>query len=287
MSASAAAAPTRSVGLFSTLVLTALIGILLLSINLFGLSQSVRKPGLEETSPEKLRFVPEQVWSYRQSMAAIDDLAGAEARYELAERANRVVHQSLVHIDWERVDPNEFRQLIPIWENYFLWAVGRFSSLPQFERYHYADYRRSILRGIGICGDASIALSSIMDRYLIPNRIVSFDGHVIVEFQTDAGEWLLMDPDFGVALGTSLDRLEQNEDRVKARYLNAGYSEREVEYLFEAYRSDPVIFEDTFSFMTLRYLFEEMTYLLKWPIPIALILVPVLWMVRSRRQRNS
>ncbi|GGY80148.1 hypothetical protein GCM10007071_29340 [Marinobacter zhanjiangensis] len=260
-----------------------IIGIILLSINLYGLTQHIRKPGLGVSDHEQLRFIPDEVWSYQESMTAIDQLGRIDDRNQLAETANNVVNQSLVHVDWKRVDPQEYRQLVPIWENYFLWAIGQFSGLPQFERYHYADYRRNIRRGIGICGDASTILSSVMDRYDVPNRIISFRGHVIVEYQDESGDHYLMDPDFGVSLDTSLKGLLRDPESFKHRYLSAGYSEGEIDYLFEAYAKGYSIFEDTYHFMTLRYWFEEVSYLAKWLMPILMIVLSGIYLLWPRR----
>jgi hypothetical protein len=268
------------------LLVSLLIGSMLLGANIFGLTQSLRKPGLGVTDHEQLRFIPEVVWSYSKSLDEIESLQRLDSREEIAEQANTIINRSLVHIDWERVDSIEYRQLVPFWENYFLWAIGRFTDLPQFNRYHYADYRRSLQRGIGICGDASTALSSVMDRFNVPNEIISFKGHVIVEYEAENGVRALLDPDFGVSLGTSLQNLERNNAKVRERYLAAGYSEREINYLFEAYDRDYVIFDDTYHFMTQRYLFEKASYFLKWLLPFVLIFVPIFWAYRIRSRGN-
>lgn len=256
-------------------VLSLIIGLILMSINLYGVTQPIRKPGLGVSDHDQLRFVPDKVWSYQESMEAIDGLATIDDRNQLAEKANEVVNRSLIHVDWKRVDPHEYRQLVPIWENYFLWAIGQFSGLPQFERYHYADYRRNIRRGIGICGDASTILSSVMDRYDIPNQIITFRGHVIVEYHDEGGDRYLMDPDFGVALDTSLEGLLQEPGSFKQVYLDAGYSAAETDYLFEAYAKSHSIYEDTYHFMTQRYIFERASYAIKWWLPGFLIVFPL------------
>lgn len=268
----------------AALLVSLLTGSILLGANIFGLTQSLRKPGLGVTDRDQLRFIPEEVWSYSKSLEEIEELEYLDGREELAEHANMIINRSLIHVDWERVDPREYRQLVPFWENYFLWAIGRFTDLPQFNRYHYADYRRSIKRGIGICGDASMALSSVLDRFNVPNEIVSFDGHVIVEYETEDGTRALMDPDFGVSLGTSLLNLERDTEQVRGRYLAAGYNEREVAYLFEAYDQKYVVFDDTYHFMTQRYLFEKVSYFLKWLLPVVLILFPIICVYRIRRR---
>lgn len=264
------------------------LGIAVMAVNLYGLTQPIRKPGLGVTDQDKLRFVPDEVWTYEQSMAAIESLNPELGTSSLVSQANTVVNKSLVHVDWPIVDPKEYRQLVPIWENYFLWAIGKFSGLPQFERYHYANYKRNIQRGIGICGDASTVLSSILDNHNIENRIVSFQGHVIVEYEDDSGARYLVDPDFGVELNGNLDRLIQTPDDFRSPYLDAGYSPGEVEYLFESYRTSYAIFDDTYHFMTKRYLFEEASYIAKWLLPLFMIAVCGLYLVwhRSRARRS-
>lgn len=264
-------------------IFSLIIGILLMALNVYGLTQPIRKPGLGVTDQEQLRFIPDQVWSYEQSMAAIMSLDPSASARELVGDANTVVNQSLVHVDWPEVDPQEYRQRVPLWENYFLWAIGTFSGLPQFERYHYANYKRNIRRGIGICGDASTVLSSILDNHGIENRIVSFHGHVIVEYEDEKGNRYLADPDFGVELEGNLEQLVRDPDRFRKHYADAGYPPDEVDYLFKAYESRFAIFDDTYHFMTKRYIFEEVSYVMKWLLPVVLLAFAGVYFLRRRR----
>lgn len=260
------------------------VGLILLLINVYGLTQPIRKPGLGVTDQDQLRFIPEEVWSYEKSLTAIAQLSEGKSVRDLVGEANRIVNKSLIHIEWIDVDPHEYRQLVPIWENYFLWAIGTYSGLPQFERYHYANYERNIRRGIGICGDASTVLSSILDNYRINNRIISFNGHVIVEYQDELGKRYLADPDFGVEMEGNLEQLVRHPDRFRKYYSKAGYPPNEVNYLFAAYQTRFAIYDDTFHFMTKRYIFEEVSYVIKWLLPIILLLlsgVCVWWSKRA------
>ena len=268
---------------FALAVLSLILGISLLSINLYGLTQSIRKPGLGVNDHDQLRFIPEEVWSYEKSMDAIGNLSTVKPGDDLAEQANRIVNQSLVHVEWNRVDALEYRQLVPIWENYFLYLLGRYSELPQFTRYHYADYQRNIRRGIGICGDASTILSSVLDQHDVSNQIIAFRGHVLVEYTGTDGQDYLMDPDFGVSLGVDLESLVGDPQIVRSRYIDAGYSSREVDSLFESYATKYNIFDDTYQFMKQRYLFERFSYVMKWLLPIMLIVASVLRLNKSRR----
>ena len=264
-----------------------ILGIVIMAINLYGLSQSIRKLELGINDHDQLVFVPKDVWSFSKSMDAIENLSVIKQDDMLVEEANRITNQSLVHIDWNRVDPMEYRQLVPVWENYFLYMIGRYSELPQFMRYHYADYQRNIRRGIGICGDASTVLSSILDRNNISNRIVAFKGHVIVEYTGVDGQVRLMDPDFGVSLGVSLKDLIEKPQMVRSRYVEAGYSKNEIDDLFKAYGTKYNIFDDTYQFMRIRYLFEYFSYVMKWLLPVMLITLSVFCFNKYRRTSRN
>lgn len=48
-----------------------IVGLVLMGLNLYGLTQPIRKPGLGVTDVDQLRFVPDEVWSYEESMEAI------------------------------------------------------------------------------------------------------------------------------------------------------------------------------------------------------------------------
>lgn len=261
-----------------------LIGAILMSINLYGLSQSIRKPGLADTDPELLRFVPEETWSYERSMEEIDALASIGDKDVLASKANDIVNISIIHPQWTWVDRVEYRQLIPIWENYYLWFLGIVTDMPQIQRYHYANYKRNIKRGIGVCGDFATVYSSILDRYDIENRLASFsDGHVVVEYETEDGRSLVMDPDFGVELGMSLKEISDNPESVRQPYTEKGYSTREINTLVRIYGSGFYIFEDTYNFMAKRYIFEEVSYVMKWVAPLILLLIGFYYFFRTSR----
>lgn len=267
-------------------ILAVVFGIVLMSINLYGLTQPIRKPGLGVTDHDLLRFVPEELWSYERSMEEIDALASIDNKDVLASKANEIVNISIIHPQWTWVDRVEYRQLIPIWENYYLWFLGVVTDMPQIQRYHYANYKRNIKRGIGVCGDAATVYSSILDRYGIENRLASFsDGHVVVEYESDDGQSFVMDPDFGVELGMSLEQIGKSPESIRPMYAEQGYSVREIDTLVRIYSSGFFIFDDTYSFMAKRYIFEEVSYIMKWVAPLFLIFMGGFYLSRRRRLR--
>jgi len=257
-------------------------GLLLLSINIYGLFADTRKENLDQVDPKLLRFINDNYMSYSDSIEKLKTI-DHENHTVYVQQANKLVQQSLTHIKWNKVDPKEFRQLVPIWENYLLHFAGIFFDQPQIKRYHFVDYKRSLQRGIGICGDASMVLSQILDKKGIDNQIVSYQGHVITQAILDNDKKILLDPDFGVELKMSLEELSADPSSAYSYYLNAGYSEKEARSLIRIYSGKHTLYDDVYALMPKRYVFEHLSYVLKWLIPICMLLVSLI-MLRSHNK---
>lgn len=249
----------------------------LLALNVFGLTSSIRMEGLDTVDSSLVRFRNDGYMSYRQSIKQLDSIAEL-ATTAYAIDATKIVRNSLTHVRWKSVDAREFRQLIPAWENYFLFLVGSFSGLPQFERYHFVDLNRSLERGIGICGDASMVMSQLLDRKNIKNEIVSFDGHVINQATLDNGKQILLDADFGVVMDFDLETLIRDPDKAASFYENEGFREWEVRALLRIYRTPHATFDNVYAFMPKRYIFEYSTYVLKWLLPLGMLIAAVFFL---------
>lgn len=262
-----------------------ILGLLLLSINFYGLFTDIRIKNLDQVDPELLRFNNNNYISYSSSIKKLKAIEH-EDPFNYALKANKLVQQSLTHVEWKKVDAIEFRQLIPIWENYLLYFIGTFSNLPQYERYHFVDYNRSLERGLGICGDASMVLSQILDKKGIENQIVSYQGHVITQARFD-NNIILLDPDFGVELNMSLDELAATPSNAYSYYRNAGYSKREAQALVRIYGTKHTVFDNVYSFMPKRYLLEYLSYVLKWLIPVIFLLVSLFILRRVKKDTRS
>lgn len=260
-------------------ILLFIIGSGLLAVNFYGLSQSIRSEGLE-TSPS--RFENDFSLSYEESLMAIKKRDN-ETEKEFLKRLTFVISQSLLHIHWDKEkDTSKFNQHIPIWENYFLYFMGVFTDIPEYKKYHYADYKRSLKRGIGICGDASMVMSGILDENNIENKILAYKGHVVVKAISSDGEEQVYDPDFGVTIGVSPQELKNNKTLVLDEYQSLGYSKEEAMALYRSYSLGHSEWDNVKHFITKKYYFEQFAYALKWPFPLLLIVIGI-WLKRKNR----
>lgn len=248
-----------------------LIACTLLSINFFGLFQSIEPKNFIESD---LRFIKNEKLSYLETLNILNKKID-ENDIEFSIRINKVIFDRMSHIKWNELeDVDKYNQRIPIWENYILYGMSLFTNIPEYKKYHFADYERSLKRGIGVCGDHSMILSQILDKNGISNKIITIPGHVVVLAEIQKNNYIF-DPDFGVYIDIkSNDFKSLDLEKISKVYIDAGFNVSDVDYLIQGYGS--VNFESwygTSHFITKKYYFEYISYFLKWFIPLFLIII--------------
>lgn len=268
----------RNVGL--TVLL--LISIILLGINIYGEFQSLTPDGVLNTD---LRFRQDKTLTFKESLTAIERERN-ESDADYVRRLNDVVAKSLAHIHWnENNDIDLYYQRVPIWENYILYIMSLVTNMPEYSKYHFGDYERSLERGIGICGDASMIMSQILEKEGIESQIVSFPGHVILEAKLGNGEKVLSDADFGVILPYSVEELNEAPYLAIDHYKNKGFSDREVGGLVRSYGLENEKWDGVKHFITKKYYFEYFAYFIKWAFPLAMLLM--VWMIYKNLKKEK
>ena len=250
------------------------IGIGLLTINVYGLTQTMR-PAVFFT--DELRFgardISLSLEEYQQAVIKQEN----ESDIEYAKRLTQVIADGTAHIHWERYDPVKFHQRVPIWENWILYAMGLFSGIPEFERYHFVTPSKSIERGIGICGDASMLMTSLLEDNGIEASIVTVPGHVLVSAEIE-GKTKVYDPDFGVILPYSAAELINNAQAASQLYVDAGYNLYDRRFFNKAFAQAHTMWEGPEHFITTKYYFEKISYWAIWLIPLSSLLFG--WLLR-------
>lgn len=257
-----------------------IIGSGLLLINIYGLFQSIRPAYIED---HELRFPNDQPISYDLALNLLSPKP-QESKLAFAKRATQVVAQSLAHIHWEKYEPEKFNQLIPIWENYFLYFMGKFSGIPEYKKYHFANYKRSLKRGIGLCGDASMTLSQILDKHSIDNTILTYPGHVLVSTNIDNNN-LILDADFGVIIPLSIQDANEQYQYAASLYADAGYTENDRKFFEQLFKSNFQQWNGVSHFITKKYYFEKISYWLKWFFPLLCLALAIYLTMKNTQQK--
>lgn len=256
----------------TSLVTCFLIGITLTCINIYGLFQEIQP---QTYLDDELRFGKDDIsLTYKEAVKQIQR-NNDESIKKYANRVNNVIAKRLAHIHWLRYNNTRFNQLVPIWENYFLYFMGKVSGIPEYKRYHFTNYKRSLNRGIGICGDASMVMSQVLDKEGISNSIVAFQDHVVTSVNFTNEESQVYDPDFGVIIPYSINEIQKDPSIISEYYQKQGYSEEEINVLKDTYGKNKAYFNGVSHFVTNKYYFEKISYFLKWPLPIFLIFLSI------------
>ena len=256
-----------------------LVGLTLLGLNLYGLTKSLRPEGL---NPEVLRFRQNDLTLSKNAFFSSSVRLKSESDYNYAKRLTHVIASGMAHVHWERFDPSVYNQMIPVWENFILYLMGKFSGIPEFERYHFTIPEKSMERGVGLCGDASMLLSELLTREKIKNKIVTVPGHVMVEALLDGNE-ILLDPDFGLVLTHNVATYVNNADLLEAEYNQNGFVGNGEDVVRNGMKTGEVIYwNGAKHFVQKKYYFERVSYILIWLLPILMCTIPLFICFRRR-----
>lgn len=245
------------------------ISMTLISLNIYGLTQTM---DLGNLKAENLRFKDADVTLPKKMMRSGLLRLSNESEQDYAKRATRVIASGMAHIHWELYAPSRFHQTVPIWENYILYAMGKWSGIPEFERYHFSSSEKSIERGIGICGDASILLSQILNENGIKNHILTVPGHVMVEAHFSE-ESLLLDPDFGVAFEKGVAYYHENIEQLQKFYNAAGFVDNGEDVVVNGLKQRYRYWDGVSHFITKKYYFEKFSYIAIWVLPLIVLIL--------------
>ncbi|HMN95813.1 MAG TPA: hypothetical protein PKC43_11980 [Phycisphaerales bacterium] len=197
----------------------------------------------------------------------------------LAERMTHLVADSVAHV-WIPGKAERLRLHVPASENWLIWLGGEVS--PSFRNYRFADPRKAIERGVGMCGQVSAALTSLLRAEGLDARFTLLDGHAIVTLHVDGVQRAILDPDYGVVLPMSLDEARREAGgEVRRRYrealerLGSKGVDGTLNVLERAFAQEPRLVEPPgpVSYFGAHHAARErLLYQLRWIVPVALLL---------------
>lgn len=250
-------------------ILACISGSAILTINLYGLTQTLAPANI---TIDDLRFKQKDVTMSRAMLLQNLPRQANESDQTYAERITTNIAATIAHVHWLNYPPTKFNQRVPLWENYILYFMGMFSGIPEFERYHFSNPDKSIERGIGICGDASVLLSQLLSRQGIDSKIVTYPGHVVVEADYGSHKQVL-DADYGVVLQNDVEFYHNHPEQMVNEYRAAGFINDAEEHLAKGIQKNYIHWNGVTHFITKKYYFEKISYWLKWSIPLLLLIV--------------
>ncbi len=249
--------------------LAAASGACLLLLNFAGVGYlSLRAPGVDDY----VDFAGTPTLTYAEAKERLRSTA-VHPTVDSLSAVTRVFHEAMVHIDptdREIVGLKELRMTIPIWENYVLYALS-YLKPDTYRDYEFCSYRRALERGVGRCGQQSLALVDFLSAKGIKTGFVYLGGHTLVTAQVDSGRWVMLDPDYGAAIPFDLAQAEAQPETVIPYYWNNQVVSRN---LFRSFA--PAKNKIRYGGPDVRWgrvcVIEKIAYILKWLLPLLLLL---------------
>ena len=266
-------------------LLTAVLGLFLLALNLYGVFIGLRGPALYD---EESIYYSEETLSPQQALSALDRLDGEDPP-GLITKATRIIHRSIIPVNFNDLTPEEQEPLhtqVPPWENYILYLLNRLRPHPDIF-YEFADYRRAVTRGLGQCGQQSLALVDFLSRKGFETGFVALNNHVVGTVEVTPGRWVVVDPAYGITIPYSPQDLARNPELVDAAYSKVTTRDMKGVYTLRG-RLEPKI---AYGGARARYpkgtLVERTAYTLKWLLPFVLLLPFLRYLYRRRFSATS
>lgn len=247
------------------------LGVILLLINIIGLFKTMRNPELytlEKTIKNRLNDVTIPYPEIKGQLERKKD----ESDRDFAVRVNKVVNDGFAHY-WKREGTEKYHMRVPVWENYILYAAS-YINPEKYERYEFADYKKNLERGVGLCSSHSTVVKGILLDNGIKAELMDVGGrHVVVRAQLSDTAAYILDPDFGYYIPHDTAAITANPELARAAYAdmaNLYYKEAKDPYTVDLMTE---IFGNRKYIYTKDAGFENFSYWAKWLLPL-LLMVP-------------
>lgn len=255
-------------------------GLILILANIYGLFRTMRNPAVyteEETLHNRLNDISV---TYPEILGLLERESG-ETNIEFAVRINKVVNDGFIHY-WKSEGTEKYHLRIPLWENWILYAAS-YISPGRFERYEFADYRKNLERGVGLCSTHSTIVKGVLlDNGIKAELLDIGKHHVVVRAELNDTATFILDPDFGVVVPCDTAAISANPELVREPYSHLAelyYPDAKdpytTDFLVEIFGAKKYVY-------TLDSRFEDFSYFGKWFFPI-LLLLPYLRILLRRK----
>lgn len=254
-------------------------GVLLLVLNVIGRTHSLRNPAIYHAHYNL--FTNDIVLTEKQFYEEIQRHGESDADYMI--KATDAVNQGIAHYSQNGTNVAGFYYLHPS-ENYLLWLSKHVSLMWKIPRgyqkqdvlwYRFADWRKSVERGVGLCGTHALVLMEVLKLNHIPAHAIDLPRHVVVEASPDQGKtWWTLDPDYGVVMPEPIQALCANPDVAAEFYKKKGFDTATLTLVKTLYTEGTPKVKHTAIEMhgRAKVYFEYASYYLIWIIPIVLML---------------
>lgn len=245
-------------------------GLLLLVINIYGLFKTMRNPELYQLENSIKNRKNDVTIPYPEIKKQLLRESN-ETEKDFAVRINKVVNDGFAHY-WKTEGTDKYYLRVPVWENYLLYAAS-FIDPSTYKRYEFADYKKNLERGTGLCSSHSTVVKGVLLENGIKAELLDVGGrHVVVRAEFADKSANLLDPDFGYVIPYDTAAISANPELVREPYSKMAslyYTEAKDPYTTDLMVD---IFGKRKYVYSVENRFEEISYWAIWIIPVLFML---------------
>lgn len=212
-----------------------------------------------------------------------------ESDEEYVVRINNVINKGIAHY-WLDEGIGKYNLRVPVWENYLLYLAS-FLKPGIYRKYEYADYRKAMERGVGLCSQQAIIVVGILNDSGIDAEMLGLDGHVVLRAKVSRHTWYVADPDYGVIIPHDISEIEANPELVRPYYRGIEAQFRGADnsvspdWAVEVYgKSGNTVFKNgVIGYVHWKKFYPEcLSYIAIWIIPLMMIAPQLLGLLKNR-----
>jgi len=196
-----------------------------------------------------------------------------EKNYHSLDRVNTSVFESIQH---------GAHIALRFEHNWILWFLSKWKG----DHLRFTQDSSFIIKSdAAICSQSAKLVMDYMKGLEVKSRLISLDGHVVVEVILD-GAWFVADPDYGVVFPFDADELasRKNENIIESKLRSKGFNMDHINtyksIIYNGYTLKHSIWE---PHEPKSYLIEKISYALSWGLPLIGLLIGFLMLAISRR----
>jgi len=246
-------------------------GFLIICLNISGLLVSLRPKGYKKLSNT---IFSEVIKTENESPMAFWN------------RALYIVYDNMIFCNINENDIKTYRLRIPAWENWILFLLQTIKR--EYKIYEFISYEKALERGSGLCSQFSLCYAAILNNAGFDAKILPLGDHVVVYVSKTEpqGIEIIADPYFNTLIPYSYRDVKGNPSLIDDHY-EGNASLKCIEQLRNSYMNSPyqpVSIKDYVGWKS--YYFEPISYMLKWLIPVALMLPLAFLEIRTKTIRS-
>ena len=247
------------------------IGVALLLLNIFGYFKTLRNDDIY--SEEKNVFKDDITLTEDEFYEAIERKS-ATSDQDYVVQVTQAVNKGIAHYWWDD-GIEKYNLRIPIYDNYLIFFSKWVSPKYYYEKHEFGLYEKAVERGVGLCSQHAMILSSVLLENGIEANVLFLAGHVVATAKVDESKdiWWVLDGDYGVVIKRSIEEIEASPELIRPLYDSTGCDEVELNYLVKSFGKEGNVIVPNSNETNPGISVEGWFYMFKWIIPLTLILI--------------